>query len=218
MRYLKAVFRYGIKKGYLTENPIARLDFVRQPRREVQTVPVETVTRMLNWALENDLELVPFLVLGFFAGVRPENELLKLEWSDLKGTELVIRPEVSKTNRRRFVDISENSRQWISAYTNRGGVMTGRVVKYTLAAVQHRHRALRKACGISKWVKQGARHTFCSNWLAAYQDVNKLVLMSGHDSADTMWRHYHKGVTREEAEKFWAIMPPVIEERKIIRL
>jgi hypothetical protein len=46
------------------------------------------------------------------------------------------------------------------------------------------------------------RHTFCSNWLALHKDVNELVLQSGHDSVDTMWRNYHKGVTEKEAKKF----------------
>jgi hypothetical protein len=44
------------------------------------------------------------------------------------------------------------------------------------------------AAGLERWVHQGMRHTYCSNWLALHKDVNKLVLMTGHDSVDTMWR------------------------------
>jgi len=63
------------------------------------------------------------------------------------------------------------------------------------------------------------RHTFCSNWLAVHKDVNRLVLMSGHDSVDTMWRAYHAAIpeAEAEAEKFWQIMPPTAE-RKIIQM
>jgi hypothetical protein len=32
--------------------------------------------------------------------------------------------------------------------------------------------------------------------------------MSGHDSPDTLWRHYFKGTTELDAEQFWAIRPP----------
>lgn len=60
----------------------------------------------------------------------------------------------------------------------------------------------------AKWIPQGMRHTFCSNWLALHKDVNELVLQSGHDSVETMWHNYHKGVTEKEAKKFWAIQPP----------
>ena len=45
------------------------------------------------------------------------------------------------------------------------------------------------------------RHTLCSNWLAVYKDVNELVLISGHDDPDTMWRNYHAGVPEAEAQK-----------------
>jgi site-specific recombinase XerD len=128
MRYLRAVFNYGIKRGYLAENPIARLDFATRPRQEAVTIPLNHVTKMLHHALENDLELLPFLTFGFFCGIRPEGELLELEWADVKmdASEIVIRPEVSKTNRRRFVDLSANAKAWLSAYVVRVGVMTGR--------------------------------------------------------------------------------------------
>jgi hypothetical protein len=37
MRYLNMVFNVGIKRGYLRENPISRLDFARRKRQEVET-------------------------------------------------------------------------------------------------------------------------------------------------------------------------------------
>jgi hypothetical protein len=57
---------------------------------------------MLDHALEDDLPLLPYLVLGFFCGIRPEGELPELEWRDVDLIDFVatIRPEVSKTNRR----------------------------------------------------------------------------------------------------------------------
>ncbi len=149
---------------------ILRVVRVAGMKRRIRTIPIEQVSRMLNHALEHDLGLLPFLTLGFFCGVRPENELMKLEWSDLKQGEIVVRPEVSKTNRRRFVDISPNAQAWLDSYADRGGVTTGKVVRYTLPTVQRRHRALRKAVGIARWPQQGARHTFCSNWLASHHD------------------------------------------------
>ena len=126
MRYLKAVFFLGIKRGFLSQNPIARLDFVERKRKEIQTIPNERVAAVLNHALYNDLNLLPFLVFAFFSGIRPRGELQKLECSDVKLAEgeIVIRPEVSKTNRRRFPKISQNALEWIEAYRQRGGTLT----------------------------------------------------------------------------------------------
>ena len=218
MRYLRAIFNFGIKRGYIVENPISRLDFADRPRKEVETIPAHQVTKMLNHALENDLALLPFLTLGFFCGIRPDGELRELEWSDVKLTEgeVVIRPEISKTNRRRFVELSDNAKAWLAAYFEGGGVMVGKLVRYSDSQMEAHRRANWQAAGITKWTQQGMRHTFCSNWLALHKDVNRLVLMSGHDSVDTMWRNYHQGIPEAQAKAFWAIMPPASAASNIV--
>jgi integrase len=210
MRYMRAVFFFGIKRGYLTENPISRLDFAERKRKEIETIPSDKVEAMLIHALKNDLPLLPYLVFGFFAGVRPDGELQKILWDDIKLAEgtIVIRPEVSKTNRRRFPKISANAAAWLEVYRQRGGTFEGKVSPYSDSETRQHRKANWTGAGVTKWIQQGMRHTFCSNWLAMHKDVNELVLQSGHDSVDTMWRNYHKGVTEVEAKKFWSIMPP----------
>jgi len=166
---------------------------------------------MLNHALKNDLELLPFLTMAFFCGIRPDGELQKLEWGDIDLTDRIvtIRPEVSKTHRRRFPEISENAVAWLEAYRRRGGRTDGRIVPFSPSVLRKKRRANWKAAAGEKvrWIQQGARHTYCSCWLATHGDINKLVLQSGHDSVDTMWRSYHKGVKKEQAQKFWTIQP-----------
>lgn len=38
MRYLRALFFFGIKKGYLKENPVIRLDFAARKRKEIEII------------------------------------------------------------------------------------------------------------------------------------------------------------------------------------
>jgi integrase len=214
MRRLRSVFNLAIKRGWMDQgsSPIARLDFADGQHKEVETIPIATVAKMLNHALENDLDILPFLTLAFFCGIRPDGELQKLEWRDidLKDGIVTIRPEVSKTHRRRFPEISSNAITWLQAYRERGGRTDGRIVNLSPSVLRKKRRANWKAVAGKKvrWVQQGARHTYCSCWLAMHGDVNKLVLQSGHDSVDTMWRSYHKGVKKAEAKKFWEITPP----------
>ena len=210
LRYWRAVFNFGIKKGYLSENPVNGLDFESRKRKEVETLTNGQVKAMLDHALGEDLQILPFLVLGCFAGVRPDGELQKLEWTDIDLSDKVvtIRPEVSKTNRRRFVDLSDNAVEWLKVYAGRGGQTARNVVQYTESELRARRTTNRKAAGIDRWIQQGMRHSYCSNWLALHGDVNKLVLQSGHDSVDTMWRNYHKGTPKANAAKYWAIRPP----------
>jgi len=48
---------------------------------------------------------------------------------------------------------------------------------------------------------RAASATFRSNWLAMHGDINKLVLMSGHTSVDTMWKHYHRGTKKSRSRE-----------------
>ena len=216
LRHLRAFFNYGIKRGFLVENPVKRLEFVEVERKEVEIVPPAKVAKMLSHAIRRDLELLPFLVLGFFAGIRPE-ELRLLQWSDVDLAEkaITIRPEVSKTNRRRFPELSDNAVKWLEAYRQRGGKMEGPIVTLAEDSLYEHRRLNRTAAKVTHWPNSGMRHTFCSCWLAVHRDVNRLVLLSGHDSPDTMWRHYHRGVTEAEAKHFWSITPPA-GRRKIV--
>jgi integrase len=209
LRYWRAVFNLGVKRSYLTKNPVEALDFERRKRKEVETLTAEQVKKMLEAAIADDLALLPFLVLGCFAGIRPDGELQKLEWSDIDLSDKVvtIRPEVSKTNRRRFIDLSDNAILWFDAYSRKGGQTGGKIVQYSESELRAHRTANRKAAGINRWIQQSMRHTYCSSWLALHGDVNKLVLQSGHDSVDTMWRNYHKGTPKAEAAKFWRIRP-----------
>jgi integrase len=170
MRYLRAVLFYGIKRGYLRENPIARLDFAGRPRREVETIPVGQVAAILNYALEHDLGLLPFLVPGFFAGIRLDGELQKVEWRDVDFSDGVVtlRPEVSQTKRRRFPELSANAVAWIRAYVARGGRTSSRIVPFNASQLRAHRTADRSAAGITKWPHQGMLHTYRSNWLALH--------------------------------------------------
>jgi integrase/recombinase XerD len=222
MRRLRSVFNLAIKRGWMLPgtSPIARMDFADGQNKEVETVPISLVAKMLNHALENDLQLLPFLSLAFFCGIRPDGELQKLKWRDIDLADRVVTmpPEVSKTARRRFVDISRNLIAWLEAYRRRGGRIEGRVVPFSPNVLRKKRRANWKAAAGSeaRWIQQGARHTYCSCWLAMHGDINKLVLQSGHDNVDTMWRSYHKGVKKSEAKKFWAISPKRPKPGKII--
>jgi integrase len=172
---------------------------------------------MLNYSLQNDPEFLPFLTLGFFCGVRPDGELQKLYWTDVRldgePPQVVVRPEVSKSKRRRrFIDLNPNAVAWIEAYLRSGHPLSGKVVPFSASTLKRKRNDLCRATGVT-WIQQGMRHTYCSNWLAMHGDINKLVLQSGHTDTQTMWEHYHRGTTKGEAEKFWNIHPSASDSK-----
>jgi integrase len=211
IRHLKSLFAFGLKRGWTHENPASRLEVAELDRQEVTCFTARQTANLFDYALSVDPGLIPFFTFGFFAGIRPEGELSKLTWQDVHfdgvKPEVEVPASVSKTHRRRFVDLSETALAWIGAYCKAGGKTEGPIVPFTPAVLRAKRRQACAATGI-RWIKQGMRHTFCSAWLAVNHDVNRLVLMSGHDDPDTMWRHYHRGMREKEAAKFWAILPP----------
>ena len=210
LSHLRSFFAYAKKRSWIDDNPADRIDFDQVVRTEVEVFTPSQVEALLVYALNNDPGLIPFLTFGFFCGIRPEGELGKLDWSCVHLTgekaEVEIPPSVSKTKKRRFVDLSENALAWLDTYRATGGSNTGSLISYTPAVLRKHRRQAMAATGI-QWIKQGMRHTFCSAWLAQNRDVNRLVLMSGHSNPDTMWRFYHRGMSEEQAAKFWAIVP-----------
>ena len=210
LRRLRSVFNLAIRRKWAKENPVSALDFADTPRGEVEVFSVDAVRRLLEHALEHDLEFLPYRIFTFFCGIRPEGELERLEWSDVRLAEklVIMRAEITKTRRKRFVELSDNAIEWLAEYQARGGTMAGLVAPWTEKVRGTKHRIGYRAVGIKKWIQQGARHSFCSYWLALHKDANKLVLQSGHTDADTMWPRYPAGVTEAEAMTYWAIRPP----------
>jgi integrase len=208
LRRVRSVLAFAITRDWCSDNVATKVDFADGQRLEVEVFPVDTVQALLDHALEHDLELLPYRVLTFFCGIRPGGELSRLSWDDIRIPErLVVLPAaITKTKRKRFVDLSENAVAWLEEYRSRGGVMTGMVAPWSSQIRRTKHRRACCELGI-KWIQQGARHSFCSYWLATHRDADKLVLMSGHDDAATMWRRYHAGVSEDDAKRFWSIRP-----------
>jgi integrase len=219
MRYLRAVFNWGLKRDYLASNPIGKMDFEDVIKGDTQIFEAKDVQAILKDCLENDLPLLPYRVFGFFCGVRPDGELPRLVWSDLEWHDKVLRlrAEITKKKRLRFVEVGENVIDWLQEYQRRGGKTDGPVVPFTKYDLRAHHREnWARVVGVTKdgkpkrrWIQQGMRHSFCSYWLAKFADIDRLVIQSGHESKEVMWRNYYRATTRGAAEKFWAIRPPM---------
>jgi Site-specific recombinase XerC len=203
---LRAVFNFGIKRGWLEANPISRLDFSPIRRGEVVTLTPDEVEALIRSAERNDPALLPYICLSLFSGIRP-NELQRLDWRhiDLVEGHIEIVPSVSKTGRRRIIDIEPSLADWLNHFIANYGEATGKVTP--LANLRDRLRAIRKGAGLGHWTQDAARHSYASYWLSAHGDINKLVLFLGHGSADMLWCHYHRAVKRKDAEAYWKIVP-----------
>jgi integrase len=207
VRRLRSVFGWGVRKGWLTANIALQIDIVGARHDEVEIYSPDDVEKLLKAALEHDKALVPFLALCAFCGLRPEREAAHLQWSDVHldddKPQVVVRPELSKVRRRRFVDVPQAAIAWI----RKSGVqLSGRVCPFSEATLRRKRRDNRTKAGV-RLIQDGLRHSYCSAFMADGGDVNKLLLATGHTSASMLFRHYHRTMTAADAVKYWALMP-----------
>jgi integrase len=216
LRNAKAIFNFGVKRGWLEQNPIAKIDFDEVKKNEVVTLtPNEAESLML--ATRDDVELLPYHALGLFAGIRPF-ELQRLNWQhvDLIERHIEITPAVSKTGRRRIIDIESNLAAWLSYYIAKGGETAGNVTPSS--NLRRRLRAIRKAAGLTQWMQDVMRHSYASYALAKHGDIGRLTLAMGHTNAAVLWNHYHRAAKRKGAEAYWNIKPREIGDLKIVSI
>jgi len=201
IRDIGILFNFGVKRGYCLLNPAAGIE---RPLMEDDAPAIFTVKQtaaLLSAAQSSpDLELLPALAIGFYAGLRT-SELRKLEWKDVDFDAGVI--EVSgrkaKTRQRRLVDLSPNLREWLLPYQKEDALVAP-------SWFRGRLEKLKVIAGLSKWPKNGMRHSFVSYHMAKHQNPNMTALQAGHD-VDIAFSNYRNLVKPKEAEQFWNILP-----------
>jgi integrase len=209
LSYLRATLGWAMKRGWLTgPNPVDRIERTEIQRRETEIYHPEEVQRILDDALVHDLGLLPYRVLTLYCGIRPSGEATKVEWSDILWADKIIklRPGITKKGRPRYPQISDNALRWLQEYRERGGVTEGPIMPYSRSELNSRRRANLRRAEV-KGIKNGSRHSYCSYHLAQHGDINGLTLQSGHANTDILWRHYYQAATREDAQRYWSIVP-----------
>ena len=203
---LRTMFAWGISKGFLSKNPC---ESIRPPKIEDKPVAiydVPTCEKLLAAAMHTDHELgmLGYIAIGLFAGVRPDE---RLKWSHvhLEDRFLEVPAAVSKTRKRRIVDISENLARWLQHATSR---LHGRIAPVNWL-VKHRAKLL-KAAQIEVWPHDVLRHCFASYHLAQHGSAERTSLQLGHHNTQMLFQHYREVVRPKDAKAFWEIAPPSI--------
>jgi len=212
IRILGGLFNFGIRRGYCTDNPCKKLELTRPQRTEIEIYTPAEVGAIFAAAEKHDPQLIPFLAISFFCGLR-RAEVLRLDWSaiDLHENFVKLPATITKTRQARYIEFAENCKAWLTPYaTDKGPVVpfTPDVLRKRLGALGDSHKI--------RTIKHGPRHSFASYWLAKYGDINQLCRFLGHDDPETTFKHYAKAATRREAERFWAITPEPMRAKKIV--
>lgn len=193
-------------RPYTFENPMTNVRrFTSRQVREEQsktgiiTTSPDDVRRLLTAAMRwREGKLLRAYVYLYFAGLRPQSELLPL--SELEGklvnlkTRIITIPaHIAKTKHDRQVQISENLAAWLE-------VAPKPIIPPNF---ENLNRRFRKKFKLSR---DETRHTFISYHVALHRSVGDAALQAGN-SESIVRRHYLNQYPREEGEKFFGLVP-----------
>lgn len=198
-RAVSAMYGWAIGCGLAEENPAARIGVDEAGERgEVAVFTAEEAKKILQAAEQVAKKMVPYYAIGLFAGLRPQNELRGVQEGDvdMERGQILVRRHTSKTHRGRFVPMTETLRRWLEVYPVRGKVWWNK----------RAHRRVVKKAGI-RWIQDGMRHSRASYRLAAGVPVATVAEEDGHSVATLNANYATRIIPREEAERFWGILP-----------
>jgi integrase len=196
---LLAAFNFAIRSGYAVENPVKGAAKAKVISAPPGIFTVEEASALLVNAPK---ELVPYLSIGLFAGLR-RAELERLDWSeiDFESNLIEVKAEKAKTAMRRFVKIEPNLREWLWPHRQLKGNVTPPETFLDLFA------QARSAAGISAWPENGLRHSFASYHLAHFKNAAATALDLGHHDSRITFAHYRELVKPKEAARYWNLKP-----------
>ena len=200
---LASCFTYAKRQGWITTSPADLVEKIQIEPAAPRAFTAREARRLLQSATLSNAgrRILPALVLGLFAGVRPE-EVTGLSWGAVDFSRALLLVSKTKTRDRRLAPLSLNAIRWLQwSRTNSGELPPHGNFK----------RARRTLCARSRvvWSQDVLRKTAATMLHAAGQTPAQITRALGN-STRILFDHYVAAlaVTAEEAADFWAIQPP----------
>ena len=97
-------FSWCIREFFLLENPVKSIVLPKHKEVMICIFTPSEVERLMCTAQKHDPGMITYLALGIFAGIRPD-EIMRLEWKDIRPDGILVECRKSKTRQRRFVKV-----------------------------------------------------------------------------------------------------------------
>ena len=193
MSRLSSLLSFCVRQGWLAKNPCSSLEKIRHDYDAPSVVTPEQAAQLVTKCHQ---KLKPWLVLGLFCGLRPE-EADSTTWDDIRSDHIVVAAGKIRTSRR-IVYPHSNSMKLLLSCRDGGQLPIPNSSRRKL------QRQLRESIGWDEWPKDILRHSAASYWLAAEPDAARIALQLGN-SPKVLLKHYRELVTKQDAERFWAV-------------
>lgn len=213
LRYLKAAFNWGIKRGYCRNNPVCGLPFFPVAKRVKKVPTVNDIDRLLSVAEGEDYDYI-LVLRDTLARV---GEINQLRWDDVFFGEgyLVLYTRKKRggnlTPRKVFLTVRLKScleARYKNRITDDRWVFTNRYFsrktgKWTVGPYQDRKTLMRKLCkaaGLDYFRYHAIRHSGASALEKAGVSITSIQHILGHESRLTTEIYLHSvGQAEQEA-------------------
>lgn len=194
-RNVSVLLEFGRRRGYLRANPAVDIKIRRRPEGEVSILTPDELRNLLS---KSAPEIVPYVAICAFAGLRP-SEAANLLWSDihLDTMQIEVRARHSKTRRYRLVPIQPNLGEWLMRFRSDDGS-----VHYS----RRKFREAYKAAGMHEWKMDILRHSYGTHRLPILKSADALALEMGN-SPDVIFRHYRRPMNEASASAYFDLRP-----------
>lgn len=205
---VSSVFSYARKQGYLSRTEKTEAELVeRKSAERIEKIAIYSAEEIHTLLTNIGEDLVPFLALGAFAGIRTE-EIFRMRWEmiDFKKGFILLDRGFTKTRRRRIVPINAALRSWIQPLHKSTGAI------FEFRSSHELGNALRAA-----WPKNAdgkplverrrnaLRHSFGTYRFAELQDEQKVAAEMGN-SPQELREHYAELATPADAATWFAVL------------
>jgi len=194
---------------------------VRIPRVDEKTAveiysPAE-MQAMLHAAIEHDIDLIPYLIVSGFCGLRPfefHAEGLKrspLAWEAFNWSDglLHVQGQKIRSKATRDIPIQAVVIAWLEPFRE----LKGPIWRYTFAYAK-KMIAMRKKAKV-KSVYDGLRHSYASYRIRQLKsDLPQLAAEMGN-SPDELIHHYKRNVTDADAELWFNVLPAADQKASV---
>ena len=201
---LSGVFSTAMKRGWCSENPVARVEAPRVVEKTVPILTPEEAEQLVQAAREYKGGIcLPAVGLMLYAGIRP-HEVARLRWGDvdLPGKRVNIAPQHSKTGGARPVTLLRPALQLLRT------AQAPAPQRICPPQWLHHWRAVRQSAGWNRltrpWPQDICRHSYASYHAAHFRNLHELQLQMGHRSTDLLRTRYLNLPEASGTKAYWS--------------
>jgi len=204
---LSNLFSWACHRGWLQSSPLDKTEHIKVTFPDPEILPIKACSALLQYARsEHKGGLLPYIVLGLFAGIRPA-EILRLTWEqvDLESKLVIIRGGAAKLRQRRTVELHDTAIKWLTLCKGQPIIALRRLLDAAKRAAGYAAR-VEEGGDMPTWPPDALRHTAISYHYALYQNEGKTASWAGN-SPEVIHRHYKGLVKPSDVASFWELVP-----------